>query len=263
MILTNPHITATLGLFALAGAGLSILTNTSACAETNQARQVSRIPVTTAEELAGPGNAVPARLEGEPVENKGVYIPVVEARNVAFEYISKSPVKLLDGATVMDESGNVLDEKPVLKTVGPVLLQSGLLIGSECGEHLRLNDAIRNGAIQNVGKHIVDLPLSDGSIVRLMPGNAFYVNDDDPQKVPAQRSVAISTHHWECSCTCKVSEVSKGPVSWDCGNCGNEGNQCKASEGNTCRINEGDNQTGTLQNCSEILEPNAFLPGPA
>jgi hypothetical protein len=159
----------------LASVYLFAATNTSACARSNVAPDISKSPAghINPNPLAGPGNAVPARLKEQTMEdrkNRGIYIPVPEARNVTFIYLSKGPVALLDGAAVLDESGNVLDKEPVLKTVGRVLLQSGLLIGSECGEHLRLNDAIRNGAIQNVGDRAVDLPLSDGAIVRLLPG---------------------------------------------------------------------------------------------
>ena len=236
----------------LASVYLFAATNASACARSNVAPTVSNAPPAgriNPDPLAGPGNAVPAKSNRMSLKFDGLYIPVPKGSDVTFGYISKGPVTLLDGAAVLDESGNVLDKKPVLKTVGKVLLHRGLLIGSKCSEHLRLNDAIRNGAIQNVGDYTVDLPLSDGAIVRLRPGDGVFINDDEPWQ--GQRAVVGPNYRFLCRCTCAANTGShENDADFDCSSPDCTAAWCRGQNGTDC-ITTVDSD-GKLRDCSRV-----------
>lgn len=188
----------------------------------------------------------------------GVYIPIKEVHDVSFVRLSHEPLTLIAAEVVGNSDSN---ETAILKTVGPVHLDNGMVLGEQCAEHLRIGDTVIEGAVQNASaESVILVGLSDGTQVELRPKEGLFIGDFRAAK-PGEVSM-ISTHHWECECTCSTGpNGASATVTWDCTTCEPTGDQCKGSNGGACRFDpDGDGPQGevegTLKNCRVILVPN-------
>lgn len=184
----------------------------------------------------------------------GVYIPIMEAHNITFVKLSYEPLTLI-AAEVADNSDS--NQVVILKTVGPVHLDNGMVLGEECSEHLRIGDTIIGGVAQNSSTDaVVRVWLSDGTFSDLRPGEGLFVGKKGADG--SSENSSMSTHHFECECTCTSESGTTAVVSWTCTICEPTGDHCKGSDGGACRADPPGQQPefeGTLSGCREILVP--------
>ncbi len=206
---------------------------------------------------------ITSRRNGKP--RYGIVIPVPEARQTVFRFLSREPVLLMD-ATTVSAAGQPENTPAILKTVGPVLLSNGLEIGSECAEHLRIGDTVAHGAFCNGGKTMVRVQLGSGLMVTLKPSQGIYVGDDYyavkvydrvAPVAPPDNGSRDATHTIECVCTCHA-DAGDEENRFACGaRCIDPGNQCEGLNGNSCTVTDshGDPQPGEERDCHEVVVP--------
>jgi hypothetical protein len=194
---------------------------------------------------------------GEP----GVRIRQPGARRFVIAFLSEVPVQIVG---VSDERGEPVGVPELLALAG-ARFDNGIVVADDCGEHVRLGETVLRGVIQNRSDRALRVEFGSGREVLLRPAQTIYVGEfdviDDPDV-----ATAIATHQWECLCTCETEGGQSASISYDCGNCGEEGNQCRAGEGAQCIFDpDGDGPqepvTGTTTDCQEVLVPKTQPPG--
>lgn len=215
-------------------------------------------------------SAIPVRhmiVDQLPPLPEAIVIPVPEARDVTFRYLSPKPL-LIAAANVIGQNGRPIGEIASIKTLGRVMLQSGLEVGQDCAEHLREGDVVAHGAFQNAGNAPIVIELASGQAVMLKPAQGVYVGDDYYAVVFNQlissgnktrgHGEAIPTvlHTIQCQCMCTCSDGTQEPHEFPCGAvCNLAGNQC-GMDGQACTAHGSIHDCqGVEQGCHEEIVP--------
>lgn len=190
------------------------------------------------------------------IQKKDVRVFVADAtvRNLTLGYLTDQPLTLL---AIEPWSTKDAGKAALLKTHGEMVLGDGLVLGSDCPEHLRAGDTIVSGTAQNAASYPLRVMIGAENDVLLLPGDAIHVGSFTPESSPL---FVATTHERQCRCTCSDGDFST-TITVSCpANCGEDGNQCLGSDGTICLFDpDGDGPEGLVDGvasgCVEIFAP--------
>lgn len=212
----------------------------------------------TAEPLVGvPATGVPLNARVT------IHLPLPAGTENELRFLSWNATAIAEVWVVRD--GELTPTMPRLLTLGPVLLGSGLTIGEDCPEHIRLHEMILQGAIVNDGTSELQIQLDSGHLFRLEPNQAFYVGsyttsvegwpnlNGNPARDGGEADYTI-----KCVCDCDCGGGVSERYEFACGAaCNPPGDQC-GQDGMTCTAHDDDGQPvcqSVLSDCHEVIFP--------